>query len=137
MAYYLKLPSVLQKLYLVFYMIKLTLASQDPISSRHSSLPPDSIIVNKEEKQEVKKVLDSCQHCKRYKHLNLIKQKGFGLEANFWENTIDMFALNRVVEFYHLKPQAPKFIQVVDFQNIKFCSVPIALKYSNLEERQM
>ena len=46
-----------------------------------------------------------------------------------------MFALDRVAEFYHLKPQAPKFIQVVDFQNIKFYSVPIALKYSNLEER--
>ena len=49
MAYYLKLPPVLQKLYLVFYVIKLTLASKDPISSRYSSLPLDLIIINKEE----------------------------------------------------------------------------------------
>ena len=41
----LKLPSTLWRLYLVVYVIKLTLASNNLISSRYSNLPPDSIIV--------------------------------------------------------------------------------------------
>ena len=49
MTYHLKLPLVLQRLYLVFHVVKLTLASKDSISGRYSSLSPDLIIINKKE----------------------------------------------------------------------------------------
>ena len=80
MAYCLKLALALQRLHSVFHVVKLTPTPKDPISSRHSSLSPDFIIINGEEKWEIEKILDSCWHYQRYQYL--IKWKGFGLEAN-------------------------------------------------------
>ena len=51
--YCLKLSPTLQKLYLVFYIIKLTTIFKNPIPRRHSKLPPDSVIINREEEWEV------------------------------------------------------------------------------------
>ena len=59
MIYCLKLPSALQRQHPVFYVVKLTPAPEDSISGRCSSLPLDSIIINREEEWEIKKVLDS------------------------------------------------------------------------------
>jgi len=49
-AYHLKLSPALQRLHPVFYVVKLTLASKDPISGKCSSLPSDLIIINGKEK---------------------------------------------------------------------------------------
>ena len=69
MACCLKLPSALQRLHLVFYIIKLTPAPEDSISGRYSSLSLSLIIINKEEEWEIEKILDSCWHCQRYQYL--------------------------------------------------------------------
>ena len=49
-AYYLKLSQTFQRLHLVFHVVKLTPILKDLISGRYSSLLPDSIIINDEEK---------------------------------------------------------------------------------------
>ena len=48
MLYHLKLSPVLQRLYLVFHVVKLTAASEDPISRRCSKLPLDPFIIGRE-----------------------------------------------------------------------------------------
>jgi len=50
----------------VFYIVKLTAALKDPISERCSKLPPDLVIVNREEEWEVEKILDNHWHYKKY-----------------------------------------------------------------------
>jgi len=50
MLYYLKLLSTLQRLYLVFPVVKLTAISDDPIPKRYSSLFLDPVIIDREEK---------------------------------------------------------------------------------------
>lgn len=60
MLYHLKLLLVLWKLYLVFHVIKLTSALENPIPRRHSKPPLDPIIIDEEEEWEVEKILDSC-----------------------------------------------------------------------------
>jgi len=49
MLYHLKLLSILQRLYLIFLVVKLTTTSNDTISRRYFSLPPNTIIINREE----------------------------------------------------------------------------------------
>ena len=51
--YCLKLSPILQRLYLVFHIVKLTTISKNPISRRYSKLSPDSVIINREEEWEV------------------------------------------------------------------------------------
>ena len=41
---------------------------------------------------------------------------------------------NRVVEFHRLNLEALQFIHITEFSAIKFFSITIALRYSNLEE---
>ena len=58
--YYLKLPSILRRLYPVFTIIELTTVSTNTIFRRYFSFSPNSAIINKEEEWEVEKILDSC-----------------------------------------------------------------------------
>jgi len=61
--------------------------------------------------------------------------RGFGLKKNFWEYTLDIFILDKVVEFHCLNPHIPRFISAINFQDIKFRYIPLALSYSNLGGR--
>ena len=112
-SYCLKILSELQKLHLVFHIVKLTPALNDPISNKHSILSLNSIIINGKGEWEIEKILNSCWHCQRYQYL--IKWKKFSLEANSWKNTTDVFVLNKVVEFHCLNLWALRFIWVVEF----------------------
>ena len=49
MSYQLKLSLVLQRLHLVFNIMKLTAVSEDPIPKSSLDLLPDSVIINKEQ----------------------------------------------------------------------------------------
>ena len=60
MSYCLKLPPALQRLYLVFHIVKLTTIPKNSISRRHSKLSLNPVIINREEEWEVEKILDSC-----------------------------------------------------------------------------
>lgn len=49
MLYYLKLSSTLQRLHLVFSMVKLTNPPNNPILERYFSFFPNLVIINREE----------------------------------------------------------------------------------------
>ena len=57
------------------------------------------------------------------------------MKKNSWENVLEVFILDRVVDFYKMNSEAPWFIYTVKFLAIKFDSITAALKHNNLEER--
>ena len=58
-AYWLKLPHRLRQLHLVFNVVKLSTAPDDPIPGRKSQAPLPPIVINRELEWEVEEVLDS------------------------------------------------------------------------------
>jgi hypothetical protein len=58
-AYHLTLLLPMKHLYLVFNVVKLTLAPPDPIPSRHAPPPPPPELIDGEEEYVVEKILDS------------------------------------------------------------------------------
>ena len=72
-AYRLKLP-------LVFNMVKLSAAPDDPIPGRKPQAPLPPIVINGKLEWEVEEVLDSRWHKRRFQFL--IKWKGFSREHN-------------------------------------------------------
>jgi len=131
LAYRLKLPHGLRQLHLVFNVVKLSAAPDDPIPGRKPQAPPPPIIVNGELEWEVEEVLDSCWHWRRFQFL--IKWKGFSREHNSWEVASNVKAPDLVAEYYQRHPAAPRHIRRTDF-DILFKSGTIALRRSNLGE---
>jgi len=86
MAYYLKLLSILQRLYPVFNIIKLITIPEDLIPSKCLNLSLDFILINRQEN-----ILNSYWYWERYQYL--VKWKSFGLKENFWKNSLDIFIL--------------------------------------------
>jgi hypothetical protein len=80
-AYRLKLPP-LSRLHLVFPIVKLTLATPDPIVGRRAKPPPPPVLIGGEEEHEVEAILDSRMHwnCLEY----LVKWKGYNIGDNTW-----------------------------------------------------
>jgi len=68
-AYRLKLPHGLRQLHLVFNVVKLSAAPDDPIPGRKPQVPPPPIIVDGEPEWEVEEVLDSRWHRRRFQFL--------------------------------------------------------------------
>src|SRR3981189_3586978 len=58
-AYRLKLPPSLARLHPVFPIVKLTLATPDPIVGRRARPPPPPVLVEGKEEHEVEAILDS------------------------------------------------------------------------------
>jgi len=69
LAYRLKLPHRLRQLHLVFNMVKLSAALDDPIPERKPQALPPPIVVDGELEWEVEEVLDSCWHQRRFQFL--------------------------------------------------------------------
>ena len=84
MAYRLRLPHRMKQLHLVFNVVKLTPALDNPITGRKTEdyLPP--IVIDGEAEWEVKEILNSRWHQRRFQYL--IKWKEYGHEHNFWES---------------------------------------------------
>jgi len=131
-AYRLKLSHGLRQLHLVFNVVKLSAAPDDPIPGRKPQAPPPPIIVNGEPEWEVEEVLDSRWHRRRFQFL--IKWKGFSREHNSWEVASDVKAPDLVAEYYRKHPAAPRHIRQTDFDTL-FKSRTIALRRSNLGGR--
>jgi len=66
LAYRLKLPHGLRQLHLVFNVVKLSAAPNDPIPERKPQAPPPPIVVDRELEWEVEEVLDSRWHWRRF-----------------------------------------------------------------------
>jgi len=80
MAYYLKLPHQIKQLYLVFNVVKLTPAPDNPITGQKTEDHPLPIVINGEAEWEVEKILNSRWHWRRFQYL--IKWKGYSYEHN-------------------------------------------------------
>jgi len=130
MAYHLKLPHRMKQLHLVFNVVKLTPAPDDPITGRKTEDHPPPIVINREAEWEVEEILDSHWHRRRFQYL--IKWKGYGHEHNSWESTSKVSTPELTVEFHCKHPGAPRHIRHVEFNNI-FHSESIAPRRSNLE----
>ena len=78
---------------------------------------------------EVKEILDSCWHWRKFQFL--IKWKGFSREHNSWEVASDVKALDLIAEYYQKYPAAPRYIHWMDFDAL-FKSGTIASRRSNL-----
>jgi len=85
MAYHLKLPHWMKQLHPVFNVVKLTPAPDDPITGRKAEDHLLPIVINKEAEWEVKEILDSCWHQRKFQYL--IKWKRYGRKHNSWEFT--------------------------------------------------
>ena len=132
MAYYLKLPHWMKQLYLVFNVVKLTLALDNPITGWKMTDHPLPIVINGEVEWEVEKILDSRWHRRRFQYL--IKWKGYSREHNSWEFTSKVSTPELTAEFYCKHPGTLRHIWHVEFNNI-FHSKSIAPRCSNLEGR--
>lgn len=117
-AYRLCLPCSMSRLHPVFNVVKLTLAPEDPIPTRHSSPPPDPIIINDHEEYEVEKILNSRVFRRQFQYL--VKWKGYGAEHNSWEKAADVHAPELINEFFQQNPGAPRNIRAVAFDSINF-----------------
>jgi len=128
-AYRLKLPHGMRQLYLVFNIIKLSTALEDPILERKLQAPPPPIIVDGEEEWEVKEILNSYWYRRRFQFL--VKWKGFSREHNSWEVASNVKAPDLVTEYYRKHPAAPRHICQTNFEAI-FNPGTIASRCSNL-----
>jgi len=88
----------MRQLHPVFNMVKLSAAPEDLIPGRKPQAPLPSIVINGEAVWEVKEILDSHWHRRRFQFL--IKWKGFSGEHNSWEVVSDVKALDLIVEYY-------------------------------------
>jgi len=129
LAYRLKLPHGLRQLHLVFNVVKLSAAPDNPIPGRKPQASPPPIVVNGEPEWEVEEVLDSRWHRRRFQFL--IKWKGFSREHNSWEAASDVKAPDLVAKYYRRHPAAPRHIRRTDFDTL-FKSRTIASRRSNL-----
>jgi len=69
MAYRLRLPHQIKQLYLVFNIMKLTLALDDPITGRKTEDHLLPIVIDGEVEWEVEEILDSRWHQRRFQYL--------------------------------------------------------------------
>src|ERR1700761_3855867 len=107
-AYRLRLPPSMSRIHLVFNVIKLTLAPEDPIPGRRPHPPPLLEIIDGEEEFIVEEILDSKIVNQRLRYL--IKWEGYGIEHNSWEPAGEVHAPERITEFYRRHPGAPRHI---------------------------
>jgi len=120
----------MKQLHLVFNMVKLTPAPDNPITGRKTKDHPPPIVIDGEAEWKVKEILDSRWHWRRFQYL--IKWKGYGREHNSWESASEVSAPELTVEFHRKHPRAPRHVQRMEFNSI-FHSEFIALRHSNLE----
>jgi len=119
-------------LYLVFNVVKLSAAPDNPIPGRKPRAPPLPVVIDGELEWEVEEVLDSRWHRRRFQFL--IKWKGFSREHNSWEVASDVKAPDLITEYYRKHPAAPKHIRWTDFDTL-FKPGTIASRRSNLGGR--
>lgn len=55
-------------MYLVFYMVKLTIMSKDLISGKYSNLSLNLAIIDRKEEWKAEKIPDGCWYCKKYQY---------------------------------------------------------------------
>jgi len=122
-AYRLSLPPSMRRLHPVFNVVKLSLASPDPIAGRHPEPPPPPELVDGEEEWIVEKVLNSRMFRRKLQYL--VKWEGYGIEGNTWDDSTNLdHAPEKVTEFHAKNPAAPRRIRALTFDSIPFRPIP-------------
>jgi hypothetical protein len=117
-AYCVKLPPSLRRLHLVFPIVKLLPAADNPIPGRRAKPLPPPVLVEGNEEFEVEKILNS-HIC--WCHLEyLIKWKGYDSRHNSWAAHYNVHALDVITDFYCLNPGAPCQVNAATFDSISF-----------------
>jgi len=98
----------MKQLHLVFNVVKLTLALNNPITGRMTEDHPPPIVINREAKWEVEEILDSRWHWRRFQYL--IKWKRYSREHNSWESASEVSTPELTAEFHRKHPGAPRHI---------------------------
>ena len=117
----------MRQLHPVFNVVKLTLASGEPIPGRPQTPPPPPEFVEGEEEYIVDEVLNSRLFCQKIQYL--VKWEGYGVKHNTWEYSDHLNnALDKVAEFYMRHPGVPQQIRALTFGTIPFrpLSIPPA-----------
>ena len=108
----------MRRLHPVFNVVKLTAAPPDPIPGRHPQPPPPPEVIDGEDEYLVEKILDSKMFRGRLKFK--IKWEGYGPEHDSWEYATEVYAPERVADFYQRNPAAPRQIRATIFSTIPF-----------------
>jgi hypothetical protein len=116
--YRLRLPPSMSRIHPVFNVVKLTPASDDPITGRRTAPPPPPEIVNGEEEWVVEEILDSKMMNRKLCYL--VKWKDFGIEHNSWEPWDNVHAPELVAELYRKHPGAARHIRTTKFLSFPF-----------------
>jgi hypothetical protein len=106
----------MRRLHPVFNIVKLTTAPPDPIPGRHPQPPPPPEVIDGEDEYLVEKILDSKMFCGRLKFK--IKWEGYGPEHDSWEYATEVYAPERVADFYQRNPATPRQIWAATFSKI-------------------
>jgi len=120
----------MKQLHPVFNVVKLTLASNNPITGCKMKDHSPPIVVDRAAEWEVEEILDSRWYWRRFQYL--IKWKGYGHEHNSWESASKVSVPELTAEFHRKHPRALRHIRHMEFNNI-FHSESIAPRRSNLE----
>jgi len=116
-AYHLVLPPPMRRLHLVFNVVKLSPAPDDPIVRRRRNPPPLPELVDGEEEYVVEKILNSRMFRRKLQYL--VKWEGYGIEGNTWEYWDNLsHAPEKVTEFHTKNPGAPRRIRALAFSSI-------------------
>ena len=90
---------------LVFNVIKLSPALEDPIPGQHPLPPLLPEIIDREEEWVMEEILDSKVINRKLRYL--VKWEGYGIEHNSWEPRENVHAPDLVTEFHQKHPGAP------------------------------
>jgi len=133
-AYHLVLPPPMRRLHLVFNVVKLSPAPDNPIVRRRRNPPPPPELVDGEEEYVVEKILNSRMF--RWKLQYLVKWEGYGIEGNTWEYSENLnHAPEKVTEFHTKNPGAPRCIRALAFGSIPFRLISLSSTSSRCSSR--
>jgi hypothetical protein len=127
--YRLRIPPSMSCIHPVFNVVKLTPASDDPITERRTAPPPPPEIVDGEEEWVVEEILDSKMMNRKLRYL--VKWKDFGIEHNLnsWEPWYNVHAPELVAEFYRKHPGAARHIRTTKFLSIPFRPTTVSRRH--------
>ena len=98
----------MNRLHLVFNVVKLKPAPLDPIVGRRARPPPDPVLVDGEVEYEVERIMNSRFWYRKLQFL--VAWKGYGREEWSWVDEKDIHAPELIAEFYRKNSGTPRRI---------------------------
>jgi len=118
-TYCLALPPPMRHLHLVYNVVKLSPAPDDPIVGRCRNPPLPLELIDGEEEYIVEEILNSRMFQRKLQYL--VKWEGYGIEGNTWEYLENLaHAPQKVMEFHTRNLGAPLHICALTFGSIPF-----------------